>query len=165
MGFWIDSSCPTCGKSIDTRMYGLSSGLGPPMLRCGGCAQLIKTTRREVAQMGPLRVVWLLLASGILVLGGGLMGGLSMAITRSFWIPGTWPDKLSFDHFFQDGLIWGSLMIALQVYRVIRSLLRSGDEPFPASYWNLQIDMQGKMAVLLTFIPVGSWLLSLVFGP
>lgn len=165
MGFWIDSECPSCGKTIDTRLYGLSSGLGPPTILCGGCGQLIKTKRREVAQMGPLRLLWLLLSSALFVLGIGILGGLSMAITRSFWIPGRWPDKIDFSDFSQDGLFWGALMVALQIYRVIRSLLRSADKPFAGSYWNLQLDMQGKVCVILTVIPVGSWLLSLVFGP
>jgi len=165
MGFWIDSQCPSCGNSIDTRMYGLSTGLGPPTILCGGCGQLIKTKRREVAQMGPFRLLWLLLSSALFVLGAGLMGGLFMAITRSFWKPGPWPDKIDFTYYFWDGLLWGALMVALQVYRVIRSLLRSADEPFVGSYWNLQLDMQGKVCAILTVIPVGSWLLSLVFGP
>lgn len=165
MGFWVSSECPKCGADIDTRLYGLSSGLGPPTIRCGKCGQLIETRRRELSQMGPLGWLWLLLSSAIFAVGGGMLGGMSMAITRSFWVPGNWPDKLDFSKFFQDILIWGGAMLAIQIYRGICSLLRKPGEPFPGTYWNLQLDIQGKVCVLLIVIPVISLLLSFVFGP
>jgi hypothetical protein len=165
MGFWVSSECPTCKADIDTRFYGLSSCLGPPTIRCGGCGQLIKTKRRELTQMGPVGFLWLILSSVIFALGGGILGSISMAISRSFWVPGTWPNKVDFSKFYQDTLIWGGLMLAIQIYRGIRSLLRKPGEPFPGTYWNLQIDVQGKVCVLLVGIPVISLLFSFVFGP
>jgi hypothetical protein len=56
-------------------------------------------------------------------------------------------------------------MIVLQCYRIIRSLLRRADNPFAGTRWNLQFDVQGKVCLILTGIPVVSWLLSIVFGP
>ncbi|MDZ7344836.1 MAG: hypothetical protein ONA90_10035 [candidate division KSB1 bacterium] len=49
--FYTEIKCPYCKAGIDMWLLGLNSGLGPPLLACGKCGQIVQTGRRESSKM------------------------------------------------------------------------------------------------------------------
>lgn len=73
--------CPRCRRGFDTRVYGISSGLGPPAIRCRSCDAVVATDRIEWRDMSLLRRVRYVLLSLVYMVFLGYLGAVS---TRGF---------------------------------------------------------------------------------
>lgn len=156
--------CP-CGHTLETRILGLCSQLGPPTVRCPGCGSEVESGRAEWPDMSRLARVRYFVMSLVYVGIVGFLGGYSYGAARDYWLrrPHATDELPDFTGpvFVTGFLLWGGAVVLLQFYRIFASILRSGrrrSRPI-RGFWNLQTSLQLKVLTLLLLIPAFAWLI------
>ena len=143
---WFE--CEHCKHNTEAHLI-IFSGLGPPRRRCGKCGRPYRNDRREWPEMGPWQRAWFVaysLAAAVAV--GCLAAAMSAAdfgagrelsgevYLNRYWVVGT-----------GMGLLWGSLILLIQTYRVSCSRQRfaAGKRIYDGPLWNLQTEVLLKV--------------------
>jgi hypothetical protein len=137
-------ACPFCRGRVEICLSGYS-GLGPSLLKCHRCGEVMISHRREWAELGwrvRLNYVGISLVYAMVSLMTGLMiGGAS------------WPNSSPSTHIAFRWLLVGSpiAVIAIQTVRVFQSLSRTRwgpGVPRSTGFWTLDLGMQWKFLLL-----------------
>lgn len=147
--------CPECGRALDAHMYCLFTGLGPSRVECPKCGCAFESKRKEwndLHWMGKLRFFALSVFYALIL---GLTGGIFWVLTgpEGFAPPETSsPDPFALLKML-PGIVGVVIAIAaVQIYRIITSLRRQRETDqasFRATFWNLQLNVQLKMGIVL----------------
>jgi hypothetical protein len=144
------------------RVFGVCSGLGPPLLVCRRCGERIDSERGEWVDFGPehRRAFWG--TTWLYVLAFGFLGGVAVWAGYHLGFQGQKALVLDLkDPAFLVGAgAWGALILTVQVGRIVRSRRRTVVEeaiPVRVSFWSLDYNLQFKFCLL--------WLLVLLLGP
>jgi hypothetical protein len=69
-------SCPKCDRFVDLVIYGISSGIGPPVGSCSKCSNKISTGRKEYESMSAKEKIKFFSASLLYIVFVGAAGWL-----------------------------------------------------------------------------------------
>lgn len=159
--------CPACKKVVDFHFMHVSTLLGPPVVECRRCAAVAPTGRIEWWQMEEATKVRFFAISFLYMVLAYFFGGLSMNTALYAMRTARWRSDWGLQEpmFWFGGIAWVVLVIVIQEYRIGRSLKRK-DEPEPKamrqSFWTFQLNGQGKVALLMMFIPALCWVLGVI---
>src|SRR5262249_45274494 len=135
--------CPFCLRLVETSLIGLSTLLGPSLLRCRKCDRLFTSHRSEWRDRGSAGRTWYVALSIVhVVLGAAasfVITWCACAIARA---PLDWPPAAA-------AAFWGTAVAALQITRVVRSLRRTSRverEAHRAGFWSLDLYLPQKVA-------------------
>jgi hypothetical protein len=165
-------NCPTCGTGLDVHVMGMSSNLGPPVVICHRCKQTVSCERLEWDDMARRTKVFYAVVSIVYTAAVGLLGGMAVQVTATLFREGSmrfpsWSECWSDPVFWTGAVIYGTLTVLLQIYRVKCSRRRSTTkpgEPFKGLVFNLQRYMQAKVLVLVLIVPAIVWLVWWIRG-
>jgi hypothetical protein len=141
-GRWV--ACPYCRGRIEICLWGYS-GLGPSLLECHRCGEVMLSHRREWAEMtwqDRLGYVWMsLIYAGLSLFTGGLAGYASWGDRRPLpTVARTWLLLLS-----------PVAVFSVQTFRVLRSMYRTRrgrPTPHSTSLCSLDLGLQWKFVFL-----------------
>jgi hypothetical protein len=159
---WL--SCPQCGRYFDFRIgeYDFYYYLGPSTYCCSGCGAIYRSGRTEWKELPLLGKLAFVFFSVVLGCVAGFMGGMCMGIAAYYathgpaWeIPGEW--VVGGPWFWVGFTSWATVVLLLQVYRVVRSIQRSAAAqpvPFRTTFFNLQVSLFGKYLSSIFVAPI-----------
>jgi hypothetical protein len=145
-------NCENCGHNVEAHLS-IYSGLGPPRRRCSKCGKPYYTGRQEWPTFSAGRRVWFIVYSfAAAAVVGGLAWGMAAATfgairDRSwevdlgrYWVVGI-----------LAGTCWAGAILALQAFRKSSSVRRfqAGDKVYKGRFWNLQVEVELKVMVVL----------------
>jgi Bacterial PH domain len=144
--------CVKCKNTLEVRMLGLTSGLGPPAIACRKCGTVTELGRKEWKAFGTSDRIKFLAVSIVEIVGLGLTGGIAGGF--SYPMKGVpWADRSIQNPGLYAGLVlFAVLGVALQLYRVAASRKRTLSipvAPFQQSWLDLQTDVQLKVVFVV----------------
>jgi len=143
--------CPRCHRAVDNRIFGVSTGLGPPLVRCPKCATEFRTERKEWAQFSNGEVARFALLTVLYFVGCAVTGAAvhQLLYCTMFFgrCNGVGVDHWTLGNAGPGGALFGVLVLATQLHRVRCSHARVA-APAPVvvvpSRWDLQLSVQNK---------------------
>jgi hypothetical protein len=159
-GFYVLVRCPRCGSVLESRLFGLHSALGSPLMTCDRCGNVAEIDRREWIDFPPLHRISFgiatLIYTSFVAMFGGLVGaaGWHIAIVGDMDVdqPIEFRELLTDPAFVSSGIAFGLAIVAVQFFRIHRSLQRTlieDDVPVRASFWDIETNLQLKWGFLL----------------
>lgn len=157
--------CPQCHRAIDNKMFGVSTRLGPPLVRCPKCRTQFRTDRREWAELSRAERVRFFLLTTLYLGGCGVTGafayqglyctiffGKCSGVGVDYW---TWVSAAP------GGALFGILVLLTQWHRVRTSQARMA-APAPVVVvpraWDLQLGLQNKFRAVFIVLCILSLL-------
>jgi hypothetical protein len=119
-------SCPKCGMAFSGRLFGITSGLGPPTFQCASCGHLIASGKDEWPRLGFGRRARYVVVS---LLYGALLGFLyAIAVLGAYRtagriVTGAEP-TLTGVLLVAVWAAFGVAVLGVQAYRVVASIRR-----------------------------------------
>jgi len=159
---YLPVRCRQCTSAVDVSLFGLSTFLGPPIVRCHWCGYPVETERLEWQQFPRRAKVWFLGVSLLYVILGGLLGGLSFDVSYELARTGEFPASWRFGapSFMAGCVFWAALVVAIQVYRIRCSSVRSREQvakPLRGSFFSVQLGLHAKCLALLILPGFLAW--------
>ena len=150
--------CPKCNSGVDYHLVGISSFIGPSVVRCSNCETEVTIGRMEWRELSPELKRWFFGVSILYVFVVAFLGGASCQATDRIVRGADWKEYWNFaaPSFWIGTLAWGAVVAILQLYRIVRSLKRTKElrtEPID-DFFNLQVGMQFKLGAVLLVIPL-----------
>ena len=152
---FIIVTCPTCDKVLEFDTPS-RTGLGPMIRKCNKCGETFVSGQKEWQEMTlPRRAVYVVCSLayvGFLSVAGGASAQCAFALfthpeeTKPLaWGPISVP----------AAVLWGLAIVAIQIWRVLSSMRRSGEKnpPYRWSVFDLQVALTAKVMSLL-ILPV-----------
>jgi hypothetical protein len=157
--------CTNCGTAVDFRIMGVSSNLGPPVVTCHWCKQVMSSERLEWDDMATRTKVFYVVMSIVYAAVVGLLGGMAVDATVQFIQTGAMRFRYGWSEpaFWIGAAVYGALTVLLQIYRVHCSRWRSRTapgQPIKGFVFNVQTYLQGKVLLLVIVVPGILWLVS-----
>jgi hypothetical protein len=161
--------CPRCRRAVDNKMFGVSTRLGPPLVRCAKCATEFRTDRKEWAHFSLRERSQFTLLTVLYLAGCGVTGAFVYQLFYCTMFFGTC-SGVGVDHWTcgnagPGGALFGVLVLATQWHRVRTSQARV-TAPAPVvvvpSTWDLQLSVQNKFRAVFVFLCILSMLM--LFG-
>lgn len=157
-------SCPKCNSMIDTRVLGIYSGLGSPVMECGSCGQGFTSGRVEWRDFTVGKLIRFGLMSTIELAGLTFFAALACGIAVQFLTKGPWADKgLSLNGAYVGGGLFLALGIFIQIRRILSSQRRTSTNPagwIRPSTLDLETGLQWKFCGICLGIGFLGWLIS-----
>lgn len=159
----MNGSAPAQGR-VETRYVGLYTGLGPPIVVCGNCGELVRVGRKEWESFVTTDRRRFVIASVVEVVAfsfaGAILGGAAVkAFSRLPWAEKT--TGLSVSGFYFGAAMFALLGTALQTYRVVASKRRSASDveaPYMRRILELQTNLQLKATILILAMGAIIWI-------
>lgn len=150
---------PALSRAVDSKMFGVSTGLGPPIVRCPKCTTEFGTERKEWAHFSPAERVRFSLLTVLYLAGCAVTGAAvyQLLYCTTFFgrCSGVGVDHWSWGNAGPGGALFGVLVLATQWHRLRTSHARV-TAPAPvievASTWNLQLSVQNKFRAVFILL-------------
>jgi len=158
--------CPSCNCAVDFHVLNYSSLLGPTAVECHWCGTIVGSDRQEWWQMHSRHKTWFFCVSFVYVILAVFSGGLGTTTGLYFLKSGGhWREEWGLEEpaFWIGGIVWGIIVILIQLYRIRCSLNRNTELeqiPLRRSLWSFQVGGQIKLLVLLFVFPTICWVIS-----
>jgi len=155
--------CAKCGSAVDVNFFGISCLLGPPLVVCHWCGEIVTTDRIEWNEMSGVGKLFFFGVSVFYVVVVGLMGAISFDATVQYIQDGACAESLRFSRptFWLGAGLWAVFVVLLQLYRAFCSRRRARvveHKPLERSLRSFQIGVQVKCLLLLVLMPFMAWL-------
>lgn len=144
-----EMACPACGHAVEYRVWGLHSGLGPPLVVCPVCNHTLPTKRKEWAQFARKDQGRFLLVS---LLGIILAGWWGSGLASLFFSDPRAPfgsAKFQNDLFSPIGWAFALLVAGVQRYRIHLSQRHATSVPHRPKPFDLRMGVQIKYLMFL----------------
>ncbi len=153
--YWFTLHCPHCRTHVDMRLFGITSMLGQPDVKCRKCKAVFESGRYEWVDLYVNHKVFYVIVSAVYAAFAGFLGGFMTMLWYNYGVHGREQFPPSPDAAFYVGaVIWAVGVLGLQAWRVCRSVRRTScnAESVPeTSFWNLDSDLQLKLLGLCLF--------------
>jgi hypothetical protein len=154
----VITQCPRCRRAVDNMMFGVSTHLGPPLVRCPKCATEFRTERREWTHFSKVERARFSLLTVVYLAGCGVTGATVYQLlycTMFFGsCSGVGVDHLTWSNAGPGGVLFGALVLGTQWHRVRTSQVRAtARDPIVVvpTTWDLQLGVQTN------FVPSSSF--------
>ena len=113
--------------------------------------------------------LWFLVMTAVYMVVVGLFGGSITQAAHNLWVGQPTPDRPDFSS--PDAMlgivVWGTVVLMLQTYRVVASIRRAKVQPVRPcrGFLNMQTFMHFKVILLLLAVPLVAWIAHSVLNP
>ncbi len=149
--------CPGCGRAADSKIFGVSTQLGPELVRCPNCETEFRTGRKEWRRFAA-RDKWRFALLTVLYAAG--CGATGAFVYQMFYCTLQECSGVGVDHWTMwnaaPGALFFSILVGLTQWRRVHTSLARSAAPVQvailATTWDLQLSVQNKFRAVFIIL-------------